>query len=173
MLRTPNLQQRSGMKNPFKKYATKRNVLRATAVLVSLVCLFFLLNFLFPLPDRVSYSTIITDNKGELIHGFLAKDQQWRMKTDLDEISPLLRKTIVQKEDKYFYYHPGVNPVAVGRAFVMNVFTGRRTSGASTITMQVARMLEPKKRTLGSKIRELFRALQLEWKYSKDEILQL
>ncbi len=173
MLRTPNLQQRSGMKNPFKKYVTKRNALKATVVLVSLVCLFFLLNFLFPLPDRISYSTIITDNKGELIHGFLAKDQQWRMKTDLDEISPLLRKTIVQKEDKYFYYHPGVNPVAVGRAFVMNVFTGRRTSGASTITMQVARMLEPKKRTLGSKIREMFRALQLEWKYSKDEILQL
>jgi penicillin-binding protein 1C len=95
------------------------------------------------------------------------------MKTELEEISPLLRKTIVQKEDKYFYRHFGINPVAVGRAFVMNVFTGRRTSGASTITMQVAKALEPKKRNIGNKVIEMFRALQLELKYSKDEILQL
>ena len=134
---------------------------------------FLLLNWIFPLPDRIEYSTIVTDSKGEVIHAYLTRDQQWRMKTELSEISPLLRKTIVEKEDKYFYYHPGVNLLAMGRAAFKNLFRMRRTSGASTITMQVARSLEPKKRTYWNKLREVFRAFQLEWKYSKDEILQL
>ncbi len=134
---------------------------------------FLLLNWIFPLPDRIEYSTIITDDKGEILHAFLTHDQQWRMKTELAEISPLLRKTIIAKEDKYFYYHPGINPLAMLRALARNILHMRRTSGASTITMQVARALEPKRRTYWNKLRESFRALQLEWKYPKDEILQL
>jgi penicillin-binding protein 1C len=130
-------------------------------------------NWVFPLPDRIEYSTIITDDKGAVVHAFLTRDQQWRMKTELGEISPLLRKTIVEKEDKYFYYHPGVNLLAMARAFGRNLVHLRRTSGASTITMQVARALEPKKRTYWNKLVEVFRAFQLEWKYSKSEILQL
>src|SRR5580698_3268139 len=137
------------------------------------ILLFILLNFLFPLPDKIEYSTVVTDNKGEVIHAFLTPDQQWRMKTDLAEISPLLRKTIIEKEDKYFYYHPGINPVAMLRALGRNILALRRTSGASTITMQVARALEPKRRTYWNKLVEVFRAFQLEWKYNKDEILQL
>ena len=152
---------------------SKRSLKRSGIILLSFVFLFFVLHFLFPLPDRIEYSTLVTDNKGDVIHAFLTKDEQWRLKTELQEISPLLRKTIVQKEDKYFYRHFGINPIALVRALVMNVFTGRRTSGASTITMQVARALEPKRRTLGNKFIELFRALQLEMKYSKAEILQL
>jgi len=140
---------------------------------IALFLLFILLNLVFPLPDKIEYSTIITDDRGEVIHAFLTRDQQWRMKTNLDEISPLLKKTIIEKEDRYFYYHTGINPWAVGRAFVKNIVERKRTSGASTITMQVARALEPGKRTYLNKIIEMFRALQLEWKYSKDEILQL
>jgi penicillin-binding protein 1C len=135
--------------------------------------LFFLFNWLFPLPGKIEYSTIITDSKGEVIHAFLTKDQQYRMKTELNEISPLLKKTILEKEDKYFYYHPGINLLAAARAFFKNIFRLKRTSGASTITMQVARALEPKRRTYLNKCIETFRAFQLEWKYSKDEILQL
>ncbi len=135
--------------------------------------LFLALNLFFPLPDRVSYSTIITDNKGEVVHAFLSADQKWRMHTKLEEISPLLRKTILAKEDQYFYYHPGVNPLAVIRAAGKNLLHLKRTSGASTLTMQVARALEPRKRTYWSKLVEVFRAFQLEWKYSKEEILQL
>ena len=146
---------------------------RVGLFILASVLLFLLLNLLFPLPDRVSYSTIITDNKGTVIHAFLTPDQKWRMKTELNEISPLLRKTILAKEDRYFYQHPGINLLAVGRAFVKNVLRMKRTSGASTITMQVARALEHRPRTLMSKVIEMFRALQLEWKYSKDEILQL
>lgn len=131
------------------------------------------LNFLFPLPDRIDYSTIITDNQGEMVHAFLTPDDKWRLPAALDEISPLLRTTIIQKEDRYFYYHYGVNPFAVARAAVRNLFRQQRTSGASTITMQVARALEPRSRTYLSKLIEVFRACQLEWKYSKEDILQM
>ncbi len=139
---------------------------------LSLIVVFFLLNWIFPVPDKVEYSTIITDNKGEVVNAYLTKDQKWRMKTELDEISPLLQKTIIAKEDKHFYSHPGVNPFAVIRAFFRNIF-GHRTSGASTITMQVAKALEPGKRNIWTKLRQMFRAFQLELKYSKKEILQL
>ena len=140
---------------------------------IFLFILFLLLNWIFPLPDKVEYSTVITDARGEILHAYLTRDQQWRMKTELSDLSPLLRRTIVEKEDKYFYDHPGVNPLAIGRALLRNIFRMRRTSGASTITMQVARALEPRKRTLLAKCIEAFRALQLEWKYPKDKILQL
>ena len=75
---------------------------RSGIVLLSLFLLFILLNLLFPLPDKIEYSTLVTDNKGELINAYLTKDEKWRMKTELAEISPLLRKTIIAKEDKYF-----------------------------------------------------------------------
>lgn len=161
----------------FKFRLTKKGVLRffkwVGISLLSLVILFFILNWIFPLPDKVEYSTIITDNKGEIVNAYLTSDQKWRMKTELDEISPLLQKTIVAKEDRHFYSHPGVNIFAVIRAFFSNIFHWRRMSGASTITMQVAKMLEPGKRNIWSKFREMFRALQLEMRYSKKEILQL
>ena len=141
--------------------------------LTLLFIVFLLLNWIFPLPDKIEYSTVTADNKGEVINAYLTRDEKWRMKTELEEISPLLRKTIVAKEDKYFYSHPGVNPLAIARAFFKNMLRMKRTSGASTITMQVARALEPGKRNVVSKIRESFRAFQLEWKYDKNEILQL
>ena len=155
-----------------KKHIT-RFFKRLGIAIIGLFILFLLLNLIFPLKDKVEYSTTITDKNGEVINAFLTKDEKWRMKTELNEISPLLRKTIIAKEDKYFYAHPGVNPFAVVRAGFKNIFRMRRTSGASTITMQVARALEPRKRNIGSKMIEMFRAFQLEWKYSKDEILQL
>ena len=156
---------------------TKQKILllvkRFVIVIVCLFLLFLLLNIIFPFRDKVEYSTIVTDNKGEVVNAFLTRDEKWRMKTDLSEISPLLRKTIIAKEDKYFYSHPGINVVAIGRAFFKNLLRMKRTSGASTITMQVAKALEPRKRTAVSKVIEIFRAFQLEWKYDKNEILQL
>lgn len=148
-------------------------VKRLVIASVSFFLLFLFLNFLFPLPDKVEYSTIITDASGEVVNAYLTKDEKWRMKTGLDEISPLLRKTIIAKEDNYFYHHPGVNFFSVARAAVQNLLQAKRISGASTITMQVARALEPRRRNILSKFIECFRAFQLEWKYSKDEILQL
>ena len=157
----------------WKNFRFKRWVKKVSIGLSIFVLLYLLLNLIFPLPDKVEYSIMITDARGELMHAFLTKDQQWRMKTDLAEISPLLKKTIIEKEDKYFYLHPGFNPISITRAFFGNLVHMKRVSGASTITMQVARALEPKKRNLFGKCVEVFRALQLEMKYSKDEILQL
>ncbi|MBN8706330.1 MAG: penicillin-binding protein 1C, partial [Bacteroidetes bacterium] len=89
------------------------------------------------------------------------------------EISEQLKKSLIYKEDKYFYLHPGFNPVSIARAGFNNLVSGKITAGASTITMQVVRLLEPRKRSYLSKFIELFRAFQLEFHYSKDEILQL
>jgi penicillin-binding protein 1C len=95
------------------------------------------------------------------------------MYTELEEISPELKKAILFKEDRFFNWHFGVNPLAVLRAAWKNTVSGERTSGASTITMQVARMMDPKPRTYWNKLEEMFRALQLELMYSKEEIFQL
>jgi penicillin-binding protein 1C len=154
--------------NKWQKIGLKL-LLTATVFVIT----FVVLNIAFPLRDTITYSPAVYGEKGELLHAWLTPDQKWRMKTNLDEISPLLKKTIVFKEDKYFYRHPGINPVAVTRALLNNLFTGRRTSGASTITMQVARALEPRKRNYTSKMVEVFRAFQLELKYTKPEILRL
>lgn len=141
-------------------------------VFCSIGCFFFL-NMLFPLKDQIDYSNIIIASDSTVIHAFLSKDEKWRMKTELSEITPLLRKAIIFKEDKYFYYHPGINIIAIFRALFNNTIQNKRTSGASTITMQVARLLQPKERSYLNKLIEIFRAFQLEWKYSKDEILQM
>lgn len=151
----------------------KKLLKRAGVTLLALVVVFVLLDLLFPVRTELVYAPVITARDGTVLHAFLTPDQQWRMKARLDELTPELEKAIVYKEDKHFYRHFGVNPLAVGRAAVNNLFSLRRTSGASTITMQVARMMEPRKRNYISKIVEMFRATQLEVHYSKREILQL
>lgn len=152
----------------------KRIVIVIALVVILPFFVFLLLNTLFPLkPLHRDFSATVTSADGQLLHAFLTNDHKWRLKADLIEITNDLKKTIVFKEDKYFYLHPGINPVAIVRAAVNNLRKGRRTSGASTITMQLARLLEPAPRTPVVKIREMFRSLQLEWYLSKDEILQL
>lgn len=131
------------------------------------------LNAAFPLRVNIAYSPVITAADGSVIHAFLSRDDKWRMQLQADEVNPSLKKAILLKEDRYFYYHPGVNPLALARALVTNLTRGKITSGASTITMQVARLLYPRERTIINKGTELFRALQLEWYYSKAEILRL
>jgi penicillin-binding protein 1C len=140
---------------------------------ISFILLFGMLCLIFPLPDKVEYSTCILDDQGQVVHAFLNRDQQWRMKLGTSELTPLLEHTILCKEDKYFYYHPGINAVAIFKSFIGNILHGKIRSGASTISMQVARALEPKKRTYFNKLCEIFRAEQLELKYSKQEILEL
>lgn len=135
--------------------------------------IFLLSDLLFPLKTNINFSTVIVSSDGSILYCFLNNDQKWRIKTELNEITPLLKKTIIEKEDKYFRYHPGINIIAVSRALFKNITGGKVTSGASTITMQVARMLEPKERNYCNKLVEMFRALQLEWHFSKNEILQM
>ncbi len=140
---------------------------------IALIALFIVLSLLDPLPPAKPYSTVVKDRDGNFLHAFLASDERWRLETNPEEIPLKLKAILLHKEDRYFYYHPGVNPVSIARALGQNLIAGRRISGASTITMQVARMMEPKERTYWNKLYELFRAFQLELRYSKEEILEL
>ena len=129
-----------------------------------------------PLPGAALHpppSPVVLDHKGRPLRFFLAPDDQWRFYVPLKELDPLLVRSEVAFEDRWFYYHPGVNPFALVRALVQNLESGRIISGGSTLTMQVARMLEHRPRTYQSKLAEILRALQLELHYSKPEILGL
>ncbi|HVX26102.1 MAG TPA: penicillin-binding protein 1C, partial [Parafilimonas sp.] len=149
-------------------------ILKRTGIaILSCIILFFLIDLIFPFHIDVAYSSVVEARDGTVLHAWLAKDEQWRIKASLDEISPEFTRAIIYKEDKYFYSHPGVNPVAVSRAFFNNLFHLKRTSGASTISMQVVRMLHPESRTYFNKCVEMFRAEQLELHHSKKEILEL
>lgn len=141
--------------------------------LFTFMCIVIIADFAFPLPDQKPYSRIIYSKDGTLLSAYLSKDDKWRMHSHLEEISPELIKAVINKEDKAFYWHPGFNPVSIVRALFQNLFSNRRVSGASTITMQVARMLDPSERTYSSKLKEILRAFQLEIHYSKKEILEM
>ncbi len=146
---------------------------RTVKIVFAILLLFIVLDLLLPLPDKKEFSKEIHAKDGTLLTAYLTSDDKWRLRTELDEVSPDLIKAIIEKEDTWFYWHPGINPIAIIRAAYKNLSTGETQLGASTITMQVARMLEPKKRTYPNKIGEMFRAIQLEIKYSKEEILEL
>jgi penicillin-binding protein 1C len=151
----------------------KRRLGQLGGGLLLLALLALALDRLFPLPPAPQYSPLVLAQDGTVLHAYLNPTQKWRMKTELPEITPALQTAIIAKEDQYFKYHLGVNPVALVQAAGRNLFGHGRTTGASTITMQVARLLEPKERTLGNKLLEMLRATQLEAHYSKAEILQL
>jgi len=135
--------------------------------------LFLFLSLLFPLPPSKPYSLVVEDRHGSVLGAFLANDGAWRLRTPPDEIPERLKSILLQREDRWFFYHPGVNPVSLLRALLQNLRSGKKVSGASTITMQIARMIEPKERTYLHKVLEIFRAMQLEWKYSKKELLEM
>jgi penicillin-binding protein 1C len=87
-----------------------------------------------------------------VFHAYLKSTQKWRIKTELAEITPALQQAIINKEDRYFRYHFGVNPLVIVQVAGRHIFRNGRTTGASTITRQVARLLEPKERTFGNKL---------------------
>ncbi len=150
------------------------NPFRWPSRLLILSFFFFLLNFLFPLPAEKPYSQIIFAADGTTVLQIsLAADDRWRIRTIPADVSPELIAALIAKEDRWFYNHPGFNPFSLARAFFHNTFTGRRTSGASTITMQVARLAEPRPRTYISKFVEIFRAMQYEFHHTKEEILTM
>ncbi|MBK7105492.1 MAG: penicillin-binding protein 1C [Ignavibacteriae bacterium] len=138
-----------------------------------IIVLFFFLNLIFPLPEEKSFSKEILSNNRTLLTSFLSNDDKWRMQTTIDKVSPELIKSLITKEDKYFYWHFGFNPISILKAFYSNLIKGEIVSGASTITMQLARIWNPAKRTYLNKIIEILRAIQIEIIYSKTEILEM
>lgn len=116
-------------------------------------------------------SDTLKDRHGQLVHVHLTQDEKWRWPVRVDEVSPFLIDALVEIEDQRFWWHPGVDPLALCRALGQWIVSGRVVSGGSTLTMQTAKLLSPGPRTLKRKIIEIFRAVQLEWHYSKKEIL--
>jgi len=168
---TPLLQNPISYYKSLSKWKKRVTFLGITIFLIFI--LFLIVDLIFPLPKQKYYSQVIRAEDNTLLCAYLTPDDKWRLKTSLDEINPDMVKAILTKEDKYFYWHYGINPLAVGRALLRNIFKGKRTSGASTITMQLARMAAPASRTYSHKLSEMFRALQYEWHYSKREILEM
>ncbi|HSF40823.1 MAG TPA: penicillin-binding protein 1C [Thermoanaerobaculia bacterium] len=134
------------------------------------------MDLVFPFPWEDLHrppAVVVEDRMGEPLRFFLPADQRWRFPVRLEDLPPELPRALVASEDRRFWEHPGVDPAAVVRAAWSNLRSGEVVSGASTIPMQIARMAEPGPRTLPSKIRESFRALQLERRYSKEELLEI
>lgn len=115
--------------------------------------------------------TVVLDRDDRVLSLLPAPGGVWRFATATDAVSPIFLDTLIRIEDQHFWHHPGVNPLALARAAWQDLRAGRIVSGGSTITMQAARLLEPRPRNLGSKLIEIARAMQLELRFSKREIL--
>lgn len=134
-----------------------------------------LLLFLFALPSTLfntPYSFILLDKNGKLLQAKIAADGQWRFPHNTD-VPDKFAQALVTFEDKRFYYHPGVDPMAFARAIWLNTKQQKVVSGGSTLTMQVIRLSRNKPRNAWQKLLELFLSLRLELTYSKKEILGL
>lgn len=127
-----------------------------------------------PQPAALSYSTEVVDRDGRLLRPYATGEGRWRLKAGVDDVDPRYLAMLIAYEDKRFRSHRGVDPLAITRAAWQLIAHREIVSGASTITMQVARLLEPRnERTLTAKLRQMVRAIQLERAMSKDEILSL
>jgi penicillin-binding protein 1C len=127
-----------------------------------------------PLGESLEFSTVVVDRNGRLLRPYATSDGRWRLPATVKDVDPRYLDLLIDYEDKRFRKHRGVDPIAVGRAALQLVSNGRIVSGASTLTMQVARLLEPRTdRTFLAKLRQAVRAIQLEQRLSKDEILTL
>jgi penicillin-binding protein 1C len=148
---------------------------RAFAAVSALAMIFAVALTAVPLPaiDRPE-ATVVLDRDGGWLAAFVARDGRWRLRAR-EPLPERLRDGVIAFEDRRFRLHFGVDPIALARAFAQNATEGRVVSGGSTITMQVARMISQpgSPRTLAAKTTEAFRALQLELRYSKDEILAM
>jgi penicillin-binding protein 1C len=141
-----------------------------------LAALLLLLDWIFPppLPDvSAGAATIVLARDGRPLRAFADARGVWRYPIEVDAVSPRYIEALLTYEDRWFWQHPGVNPLAVLRAAGQAVGAGRTVSGASTLTMQVARLIEPQPPGMLGKLRQSLRALQLEWRLDKAEILQL
>lgn len=132
-----------------------------------------LVDFPQELVDRLEVSPEWVSSDGEHLHARLTPSGQWVLKRDLDQMSPWLAKATIAIEDRRFREHPGVDPLAVGRAVLDNVGSLRRVSGASTLTMQLCRIMDDRPRTWAAKLSEAHRALRLERRFNKDQLLAL
>ena len=158
-----------------KEQARIRRIVFGLLGLLALETAVFVADAAFP-PNLIRAersSPVALDRKGVWLRALPVEDGRWRIRADLDRTDPVFLKRLVRIEDTRFWFHPGVDPVSVIRATGSAIIHGRPTSGASTLTMQTARLLEPHPHTFGAKIVEMIRALQIEARLSKRQILAL
>jgi len=154
----------------------KKRYKRLLAISTILLVVLLLMDIAFPLnlkSDNERFAQVVLDRHGQPLRAFPDSNGVWRYPVTQNDVSPYYLQALLGYEDRWFYYHPGINPFAIIRATIQNISNGRIISGGSTLTMQVARLLHPHKRTLQGKSQQVFRALQLEWHLSKREILEL
>ncbi|MBS0276086.1 MAG: penicillin-binding protein 1C [Proteobacteria bacterium] len=165
----------ASLKPMFSQRARKRTIIAAFA-LAGIACALATADRANP-PDMTRYETLspeVVASNGTLLRPFLSKDGYWRLKTEVRDVNPRYLKILKAYEDKHFDEHFGIDPVAVARAAVQYLTAGRIVSGASTLSMQAARLLEPpRRRGLITKAYQVIRAVQLEERYSKDQILSI
>ncbi|HZH44567.1 MAG TPA: penicillin-binding protein 1C [Lysobacter sp.] len=153
----------------------RRRLLQATLALLAGLSAAMLLDLAFPLPlpDPRNAGAVVRARDGVPLRAFPDRHGLWRYPVTLEQVSPLYREVLLHYEDRWFWKHAGVNPVAMVRAAWQMARSGRVVSGGSTLTMQVARILDPHSRTPWGKLKQVLRALQLEAHLSKREILTL
>lgn len=147
---------------------------KRTKILLGIV-LVLLLWFWFSLPHPLFHSPtsyVIEDSKGELLGATIAADGQWRFPFN-DTVPGKFKDCITTFEDKRFYYHPGVDVIAMARALKQNFRSSKTVSGGSTLTMQVIRLSRNKRRNIVQKLIESILAVRLEISSTKNEILAL
>lgn len=129
--------------------------------------------FPLPLPKGEGGSTVVLARDGTPLRAFADAQGVWRYPTTVKQVSPLYLQALFAYEDRWFWRHPGVNPWALARGALGGLLHGHVVSGGSTLTMQVARIIEPIPHTFGGKLVQILRALQLEAHLSKAQILEL
>jgi len=142
--------------------------------LVLMIALLWLADRIWPLPlPRDDLARVVLAEDGTPLWRFADANGVWRYPVQTSEVSPYYLDALLTYEDRWFYQHPGVNPLALVRAMWQNLTGARVVSGGSTLSMQVARLLDPHSRTFHGKLRQLWRTAQLEWHLSKEQILNL
>src|SRR6202043_1407181 len=127
-----------------------------------------------PVGEGLTFSTLVVDRDGRLLRPYTTYQGRWRLPATAENVDPRFFNLLFAYEDKRFLAHHGVDPLALGRALGQLLRTGHLVSGASTLSMQVARLLEPRsERSLLAKLRQMVRALEIERALSKDQILAL
>nr|WP_082224375.1 peptidoglycan glycosyltransferase PbpC [Pseudomonas trivialis] len=146
----------------------------AVGTVVLVVVLLWGADRVWPLPlPQDDLARVVLAEDGTPLWRFADANGVWRYPVQTSEVSPYYLDALLTYEDRWFYQHPGVNPLALVRATWQNLTGARVVSGGSTLSMQVARLLDPHSRTFHGKLRQLWRTAQLEWHLSKEEILNL
>ncbi|MFN4872847.1 MAG: penicillin-binding protein 1C [Akkermansiaceae bacterium] len=122
--------------------------------------------------EDLTWSPVLRDRDGKVLHLGLAKDDRYRVRVPIDQVSPTMRRATLAYEDEHYFSHPGVNPLSMARA-VLGRFQGVSRGGGSTISMQYARLrFQLKTRSITGKLQQMLCAIQLEKYYTKEQILE-